>query len=452
MIFGLGAAPHSKHANPSILLSLEGVDPSAFDCIYSPAKRRGPVPGRARAAGQQQQDFSIDSRASSAAPAGLIPGGVGGGSLFGNLSPDQQQLSLGGAFSAAAVAAPGGGGQQQQITDISSIMNAISANATAAGGAAFSAEELKQMLLIQQQLLVQQQQMQQQQQQGMMQQLTNMAANNNNAASGMVGTNNFGGVGENSMSSMTGNSGTSFQPNNNDSFGGMGNQGLLNSTVNFQAFPNQQQSDQQLFQPGLLQQMTNQMALNQNSSGDRSAKRAHTDVVQSSQLTNIHGLPQSVVQHLPLLDLNNPDGMMLRSYYLMSTNETINLPPIPTDEEYCNRLVPSLVGPTFSPTQLPTYDQSALYAARFSELALGALANNQVPLALELSNASVMCLRNCVEEPSHASCMYEVARAYLLHGIFRSFRADFVRYFKYRRVCLTHVLKLGDVSVLRRVG
>ena len=70
-----------------------------------------------------------------------------------------------------------------------------------------------------------------------------------------------------------------------------------------------------------------------------------------------------------------------------------------------------------------------------------------MPLALELSNASVMSLRNCVEEPSHPSCMYDVARAYLLHGIFRSFRGDMVRYFKYRRVCLTHILQLG-VSVI----
>jgi hypothetical protein len=88
-----------------------------------------------------------------------------------------------------------------------------------------------------------------------------------------------------------------------------------------------------------------------------------------------------------------------------------------------------------------------LQAARFAELALGALANNQVPLALELSNASVMCMRNCVEEPSHKSCIYDVARAYLLHGIFRSYRGDFVRYFKYRRVCMSHLSQLNVSSL-----
>lgn len=164
-------------------------------------------------------------------------------------------------------------------------------------------------------------------------------------------------------------------------------------------------------------------------------------------------LPNLVATHLPLLHPTNLDGTILRSYYELSTNDILNLPPIPTDEEYCARLNNSLQLQSLShnnnnnfvltPTNLPTYDQSALHAARFSELALGALANNQVPLALELSNASVMCLRNCVEGPSHNSCMYDVARAYLLHGIFRSFRGDMVRYFKYRRVCLTHILQLN---------
>mmetsp|Transcript_18250 Transcript_18250/g.34770 ORF Transcript_18250/g.34770 Transcript_18250/m.34770 type:complete len:553 (-) Transcript_18250:125-1783(-) len=94
---------------------------------------------------------------------------------------------------------------------------------------------------------------------------------------------------------------------------------------------------------------------------------------------------------------------------------------------------------------IPLYDQAALQAARFAELSLGALANNQAPLALELSNASVMCLRNCIEEPGHELCLYDIARAYLLLGIFRSYRGDVVRYFKYRRVCMSHVARLRGV-------
>jgi hypothetical protein len=168
-------------------------------------------------------------------------------------------------------------------------------------------------------------------------------------------------------------------------------------------------------------------------------KRAHRV---DTPPTDSSGLPKSVASHLPLLDRHNADGNVLRAYYDLSVNDVLNLPPIPSDEEYSGRL--ALKNYHCTPTNLPTYDHSALQAARFAELALGALANSQVPLALELSNASVMCMRNCCEEPSDESCMYEVARAYLLHGIFRSFRGDFVRYFKYRRVCMTHVGQLAD--------
>jgi len=99
-----------------------------------------------------------------------------------------------------------------------------------------------------------------------------------------------------------------------------------------------------------------------------------------------------------------------------------------------------------TPETLPWYDQSALNAARFSQLALGALSNDQVGLALELSNACVLCLKNCVDEPSHKSCLSVLARAYLLHGIFRSLRGDFTRYFKYRRVCMTQIYMLEEAG------
>jgi hypothetical protein len=175
------------------------------------------------------------------------------------------------------------------------------------------------------------------------------------------------------------------------------------------------------------------------------SKRAHR-VDSALSNSNDGSLPKSVVSHLPLLDLHNGDGSVLRAYYNLSANDILNLPPIPSDEEYCGRLARNNYH--CLPSNLPTYDHSALQAARFAELALGALANNQTPLALELSNASVMCMRNCAEEPSDESCLYEVARAYLLHGIFRSFRGDFVRYFKYRRVCMMHVGQLEVSSVM----
>ena len=79
-------------------------------------------------------------------------------------------------------------------------------------------------------------------------------------------------------------------------------------------------------------------------------------------------------------------------------------------------------------------------------MALGALVHNQVGLAMELCNAVVHCLRECVQHaPVHTQYMFVVAQAYFLLGVFRACRGDMDRYFKYRRVCMTYLGKL-DVS------
>ena len=155
-------------------------------------------------------------------------------------------------------------------------------------------------------------------------------------------------------------------------------------------------------------------------------------------------LPISVARHLPLLQPNSTDGAVLRSYYELSTNDVLNLPPIPTDEEYLDRLSTSSSLSTSNGGKLllPTFDQSALRAARFAEIALGALANDQLSLARELINACAVCLRDCVNSPAHPSCMYDVSRAYFLLGVIHSFRGDMLRYFKYRRVCMNFIQKL----------
>ena len=146
--------------------------------------------------------------------------------------------------------------------------------------------------------------------------------------------------------------------------------------------------------------------------------------------------PKYIEKYEPLLSLSNPQGNMLRSYYETSVNELFRLPQIPTNEDFCFKLS----SPTL--TNLSTLsrgDAFTLKAGRFAELALGAQANNQVSLALELSNATVVCLRESIAEPSHPSCAYDKAKAYFLHAVLRSFRGDFERYFKYRRICLTHM-------------
>ena len=184
--------------------------------------------------------------------------------------------------------------------------------------------------------------------------------------------------------------------------------------------------------------------MNQTATSEPAARRARTNPQQASSNSNSNGggLPKSVQKHLPLLSPSNIDGNRLRSYYSLGIDDLFRLPPVPTDEEYARRLSVPLLN---NSGVLPRFDRAALQAARFSEIALGALANNQVALALELSNATVMCLRECVEEPVHPSCMYDVARAYFLHGMFRSYRGDMVRYFKYRRVCLTHLSQMDNV-------
>jgi hypothetical protein len=159
-----------------------------------------------------------------------------------------------------------------------------------------------------------------------------------------------------------------------------------------------------------------------------------------AEITEVTPSKQNLL-HANLLESASVQGNRLRSYYDLSINELLNLPPIPTDEDLCKKLPV----PLLSAKLLPRFDVSAMKAARYAELALGAFVSNQMNLALELSNATVTCLRECVEEPVHPRCMFDVARAYFLHGLFRSYRGDIERYFKYRRVCLTHLHQMENV-------
>lgn len=156
-----------------------------------------------------------------------------------------------------------------------------------------------------------------------------------------------------------------------------------------------------------------------------------------------NGVPRTIASHTHLLELSDPDGSRLRSYYKLSVDELFGFPPTPTDEEYCTRLnIPGM-----TPRMIPGTHLAALSAARFAEVALGAIVHNEVALGMELCNAVVHCLRESVQEPVQSPYMFEVARSYFLLGVFRAFRGDMVRYFKYRRVCLTYISKL-DVSFL----
>jgi hypothetical protein len=99
-----------------------------------------------------------------------------------------------------------------------------------------------------------------------------------------------------------------------------------------------------------------------------------------------------------------------------------------------------------TPNQIPGTHLAALSAARFAELALGALVHNEVPTAMELCNAVVHCLREAASV-STGIILFEVGKAYLLLGVFRAFRGDMDRYLKYRRVCLSYLSRC-DVSAM----
>ena len=147
---------------------------------------------------------------------------------------------------------------------------------------------------------------------------------------------------------------------------------------------------------------------------------------------------ESVNTHKPLLSNESSDGNRLRSFYCLSVDELFGLPAIPSDEDYRRRNNIAV---------LPENHENALNSARFAEIALGAIVHNEVSLSMELCNATVHCLRECMEGgPVLAAYAFEVCRAYFLLGASRAFRGDMKRYFKYRRVCMTHLSKF-DVSL-----
>jgi len=165
-----------------------------------------------------------------------------------------------------------------------------------------------------------------------------------------------------------------------------------------------------------------------------SARRAKM----SDQPQQSGGIPRTITQHTHLLERSDTEGVRLLAYYKLSIDELFRLPSTPTDEEFCARLnVPGM-----TPNMIPGGHLAALSAARFAEVALGAIVHNEVSLAMELCNAVVHCLRESVQEPVQTPVMFEVAKAYFLLGVFRACRGDMVRYFKYRRVCLTYLAKL----------
>jgi hypothetical protein len=226
---------------------------------------------------------------------------------------------------------------------------------------------------------------------------------------------------------------------------GAGNQGLgLDQGPSY--LDSQQAAIQQ--QLNLIQQLQVQQNLSERGGAaaaaaaaaevEQPARRMKLDQQPKPNTTDANGVPRTIAAHTHLLELSDPDGSRLRAYYRLSVDELFGFPPTPTDEEYCMRLnIPGM-----TPRMIPGTHLAALSAARFAEVALGAIVHNEVALGMELCNAVVHCLRESVQEPVQPPYMFEVARSYFLLGVFRAFRGDMIRYFKYRRVCLTYISKL----------
>jgi len=423
------------------LSSIEGIDLAAFECIYSPAKRRGPVPGKAGQARKEMSNINATAAAmavnaggggmnvaggdgAGSGAGGSGAGGGGGGSKNSNLM--RMDLSIGG-FGAAGAA--GGNNmmlQQQQLAALGMAgnMNGMGMNknsnqgnggGSGGGSSGNSNGDMNDAMAFQRQILMQQQMLMQ----------------------GMAGMDQSG-------------SGTNQQAMINPLAFSMMQQQL------------QLQQQQQVLNKMMQQMQGQQQMLNTNNnsnnnnasnnsgntnngsiedgemSGQGPAQRMRIDQNQN-QSQDPSSINKVVRKHLPLLEKSSIDGNRLRSYYSLSIDVLYKFPPVPSDEEYCAKLNIAM-----NPMVLPQFDLAALRAARFSEIALGAMVANQIHLSLELSNAVVACLKQCAEEPVHPSCMYDVARAYFLHGMFRSYRGDMPRYFKYRRVCLAKLSQLAS--------
>ena len=323
--------------------SLEGIDPSLCDCIYSPAKRRGPVPGRSGQVRKAEEALDWD----------MVSGGgqpLGGTVNYGTGSSIMQQ-------------------PQQVLSGVDDMA-------------------LRQLMLAQQ-------------------------AQSQNAISLQTGLDQSGWGG-----------GSMFEGASAGSRIGMQQQALQHQLNLLTQLQSQQ-----------MQLGQNVDVEHQSQTEQPAAQRVRMD---PSMETSGARRPDTISAHLHLLSKDDIDGNRLRSYYMLSVDELYSLPVVPTVEKYCTDLnIPA-------PSLLPKGLQNALMAARFIEVALGALVHDEIPLAMELCNATVHCLRECVQEPVDQSYLFEVARSYFLLGVFRTFRGDLERYLKYRRVCLTHLSQLQD--------
>lgn len=90
---------------------------------------------------------------------------------------------------------------------------------------------------------------------------------------------------------------------------------------------------------------------------------------------------------------------------------------------------------------------AVLQAARFAELAIGALVDGNGSKMTKLANATVLCLKEAAQEPVHPSCKFDVARAYFFLAICELNIGDVEGYLKYRRESMRRLSEMNVSSI-----
>jgi hypothetical protein len=127
--------------------------------------------------------------------------------------------------------------------------------------------------------------------------------------------------------------------------------------------------------------------------------------------------------------LSSEEEAHFRACYTLSVGSLFGLPDVLKKEDY-----------------FPKYDVAVLQAARFAELAIGALVDGNGSKMTKLANATVLCLKEAAQEPVHPSCKFDVARAYFFLAICELNIGDVEGYLKYRRESMRRLSEMNDAS------
>lgn len=409
--------------------NVDDVAVDLFGCVYSPAKRRGPVPGKAMlSVGSCRPEYmyssNIGASCSTRASAGARVRRIGDGNVSRSVSNTSAEerlpankkrrgsgMSMGGSMSLADTIASDGIDIYQSLAETAFSRESSTTTFNGGGGS----NRIPQIMLSSLDSCVE-------------------AAQERVISHGRrVGMNIYPSVSSSSMTDINGMIGFECAPSGVRATGYDGRQQLQDVMTTAQNSAQQQLA--------YVQQLQARLRL-------QGLKKRH---VSSIPLPNRgHGSNHPDIQkYLPLLHPTNQLGLHLRACYTLAFGGLLGLPPIPTDEEYCKRF-----GPPLEPIHLPQFDVAVLHAARFAELAMGALTtikNGDMTFLVTLTNASVLCLQNCANEKVHPSLIMDLARAYFFHAIIRSYLDDMKRYFEYRKICLRQLTQ-ADVSSISTVS